>query len=702
MFRTIQKVVLNPFFQALVVASLVILLVPMGLKKYRAGLVEMTTQFDKSQFCFADLDHDGYSERIHTFFNEAGNVGVVIRLKGIPDEQRNFRGIYQDKSPRFILGDYDNDGKDEVYLFTLVDDSVMLQAIRISANLEHFIQNRFIAKLGKNLKDPDFFILPGGVTDMTGDRAGDLVFGINTGFSRYPRNVFIYNIQKDTLMSSPKSGAFLGSLYLENLDEDPFSEIILNTSATDNFNDVSIPYSDSSSWLMVLDHDLDFMFPPVEFPGRTGNVYIIPVKTGANGDPVLVGSAKYFPSGIPQGKMFTFDSKGRILQEEILMAGDPMIPTYIHRAIKGWEEDKMIGALELSGFYEIDTGFNIKKVSSVKFSRRAPDFMDIDMDGEDEIILLAPSQKVHIILRNNFGHPVEFDFPIQSTNPIFSVKLNGEDPPQFSVQGDLEWKLYDYGINPVYRFRFLIYLGIYMLALGFIGIIRNLYAIQLKRRYETERKIASLQLSGIKAQMEPHFIFNVINSIGSTIYQEKKEEAYQLVLRFSSMVRSMLSSSDKLHRTLHEEIEFVTNYLELERQRFPELYTYSVRIDDDVDRELLIPKMILQLHAENAIKHGLRPMGINGVLEIEISRLRDYLVITIKDNGIGRHAASRLKSQSTGKGMKILEQLYETYNKFNAKPITQEITDLVDEQGKPAGTLVKIRVPVEYNESIYS
>jgi len=123
----------------------------------------------------------------------------------------------------------------------------------------------------------------------------------------------------------------------------------------------------------------------------------------------------------------------------------------------------------------------------------------------------GPSQKVHIILRNNFGHPVEFDFPIQSTNPIFSVKLNGEEPPQFSVQGDLEWKLYDYGINPVYRSDFLSISGLYV-GLGFIGIIRNLYAIQLKRRYETERKIASLQLSGIKAD-GASFIFNVINSI---------------------------------------------------------------------------------------------------------------------------------------------------------------------------------------------
>jgi LytS/YehU family sensor histidine kinase len=112
--------------------------------------------------------------------------------------------------------------------------------------------------------------------------------------------------------------------------------------------------------------------------------------------------------------------------------------------------------------------------------------------------------------------------------------------------------------------------------------------------------------------------------------------------------------------------------------------------------------MILQLHSENAVKHGLRPKGIGGRLEINILRREDYLEITVKDNGVGRKATTSIKSQSTGKGMKILEQLYETYNKFNSKPITQEVIDIEDEQGKPAGTLVKIKVPVEFNETIYN
>jgi len=154
---------------------------------------------------------------------------------------------------------------------------------------------------------------------MTGDRAGDLVFGINTGFSRYPRNVFII-IFRRIPWCPPRKRAFLGSLYLENLDEDPFSEIILNTSATDNFNDVSIPYSDSSSWLMCLIMTWILCFPRWNSGQDRQCVY----HSGENRGkwwPCARRFCKVLPSGIPQGKMFTFDSKGRILQEEILMAG---------------------------------------------------------------------------------------------------------------------------------------------------------------------------------------------------------------------------------------------------------------------------------------------------------------------------------------------------------------------------------------------
>lgn len=700
MLRRLLNITLNPFFQALVITVLAILFLPFGIEKYKAEQVMITTSFDQSKFVFSDLDHDGLSERIHTFVNESGNAGVVIRQKDIPDEQINFKGIYKDKSPRMMTGDYNRNGRDEVYLFTLVGDSIFLQAIEVGMGSTHFIRDRFLVRLGKNLADPDFFVAPGKVADMNGDRSGELIFAVNTGFSKYPRNVFLYDILNDSLMSSPRSGAYIREINLVNLDDDPYDEITLFTSATDNFMADPVPYSDSSSWMMVLDHDLTFLFPPVEFPGRTGNASVISLTNPKNGEPLLMCLVRYFKKE-PAVEVFTADLKGNPIKVRSIPPEDPLSWMNVDPDMYSPEQGKTRFYVEMLGFFEIDLDLNIQQLSNAKFIRMPPDFIDIDRDGKDEIILLHPDQQKHQLYTSDFSDPVDLDLPIQSERPVFSVKLNGNDPPQLSVQGDNVWKVFDYGINPMYRYRALIYLAVYLFIFGFIFIIRNLYSLQLKRRYENEKKIAALQLAGIKAQMEPHFIFNVINSIGSSIYREQKEEAYELVLRFSNMVRSLLSSSDQLTRTLKEEIDFVSNFLELERSRFPELFTYSIHIDQQVDTESPTPKMIIQLHAENAIKHGIRPKGQNGSIEIRVVREDEYMLISIKDNGVGREAAGIRPTDSTGKGMKMLQQLFETYNKHNRLPLKQEVIDLFDDHKLPAGTLVKIWVPVNLNEKIY-
>lgn len=701
MFRKALQVFLNPFFQALVVAGLFILFVPLGLRKYRAEQLDMTSHFDKSQFIFADLDHDGLSERIHTFINESGNAGVVIRTNLGPDQQRNYRGIYEDRTARLIIGDCNGDNLDEIFLFTYLEDTVFLHAVRFAREPELFIKDRFISTVGKNLNDPDLTFIPGKVTDMTGDGLGDVVFGINAGFSRYPRNVFIYDVARDSFRISPRSGAFFNQLCLANLDDDPFEEITLYTAGTDNFNEEPMVYHDSSSWMMALDHDLSFLFTPVMFSGTTGNFITFPIFP-AGQDPVLLCIHKGFRNSAPESKAMICNTRGEIVKVKDLDGDEPLNTMEIlPRSVQGYPSDEAIGFMYNNGLFEIDSSLNVRRLARIQFSGLAPDFIDIDRDGKDEFILPSADHKKHLIFRSDFSHPAELDYPIQAVRPVLSVKLNGDEPPQLSVMGDTQWWLFGYGINPIYRYRIFIYLAIYLSFLGFILLIRKLYSFQLRKKYETEKKITALQLSGIKAQMEPHFIFNVINSIGSSIYREKKDEAYEMVVRFSQMVRTLLSTSDQLYRTLNEELEFVTNFLELEKRRFPELFEYRIDIDPATDRELLVPKMILQLHTENALKHGLRPKGMGGLLEVTISQADDYLVLSVKDNGIGRKAAAEVMGSSTGKGMKMLSQLFETYNKHNPKPILQKITDLADESGGPAGTMVSIRVPVEFNPEIY-
>jgi two-component sensor histidine kinase len=700
MLKHLINIPLNPYFQALVCVVIIYFVFPTGQIKYKAEQVDVMRAFDKSQYIFADLDHDGRSERIQTFINTAGNAGVAITAENATLGQWNFKGIYQPETSRLMIGDYNKNGLDEIYIFTLVADSVVLHGLEYSKKPALFVHDRFIAKIGRNLKDPDYVIFPGGVTDENGDGFEDLVFSISSGFSRQPRNVFIYDLKNDTLRKSPASAVFISNIFLQDLDNDRYQEIILSTFAADNYNGDPYPYSDSSCWLMILDHTLNFMFQPVEFPGPIGSVEAA-VLDKEHGEKSIMGNYHHGSITRKPGKIFLTDLKGKLIRQKDIEQNSALFTMNFLTPFKTNNSKVISGIAINAGFFEIDEMLNIKKVSNLKFPRSKYSVLDIDQDGHDEIIIPANGLQKHLILRDDFSSPVAIDFPVQSVVPVFSVKLNGNEPPQLSVQGDQDWKLFNYGINPVYHYRFLVWLALYLFILGFILLIRMLYSFQLRKKYETEQKITRLQLSGIKAQMEPHFIMNTINTIGSSIYRKKPEEAYKLLLNFSGMVRSLLVSSDKLTRTLEEEIEFVKNYLELEKSRFGDSFSFTITQADDVNPETVIPKMIIQMHAENALKHGIMPKKSGGNVDIEISRDQDYLVINISDNGIGRNAAGKKMSESTGKGMKILAQLFETYNKHNSKPLRQEITDLYDEDRNPSGTMVKIFVPLGFNEGIF-
>lgn len=274
------------------------------------------------------------------------------------------------------------------------------------------------------------------------------------------------------------SGVQILNFSVCDLNKDGYKEILIDTYASENFNEDHFPYSDTSAWLMVLDHNLNFLFTPLEFPGPTGSVELLPINTSAN-ETVILGKYIHASPLKGPGKLFLANHKGKLFKEIIIPYDD-----YLFRmqplSTNYQKHKNIISGVKLDGgFYKIYENLVVSKVSDIKSTKWLPALLDIDLDGSDEIIALAPDLKKHLILRYNFSHPVEIDFPIQSTMPIFSVKLNGPNPPQLSVQGDQDWKLFDYGINPVYRVRFLIWIGIYLLALSFILVIRKLYSFQL-------------------------------------------------------------------------------------------------------------------------------------------------------------------------------------------------------------------------------
>lgn len=241
--------------------------------------------------------------------------------------------------------------------------------------------------------------------------------------------------------------------------------------------------------------------------------------------------------------------------------------------------------------------------------------------------------------------------------------------------------------------------------LSFSSFITYLYIANRRKKQlekiKNDKKITELQLNSLKGQMDPHFTFNIINTIVSIIYKGQKEEAIKGFTKFSNLLRNVITSPETSYRTIEQEIDFVSNYLELEKFRFKEKFDFIIEIDSNINQYLFVPKMLIQTHTENAIKHGIMHLkNKTGKLLISIKSDVNDIIIVIEDNGIGRTMANNLSKTSTGLGIKIINSYITLFNKYNKEKIQQLIKDLYDEDSNPAGTLVTIKIPKNFNFSI--
>jgi len=224
--------------------------------------------------------------------------------------------------------------------------------------------------------------------------------------------------------------------------------------------------------------------------------------------------------------------------------------------------------------------------------------------------------------------------------------------------------------------------------------IKRINTLQVVQKESLNRRLVTLQLQGIKSQLDPHFTFNTLNSIASLIYLDDRELAYDYMNKFTQLLRNLINDAERIYRTLGEELEFVTTYLELEKLRFGEKFDYEIHIGDNITRLEQVPKLVLHTFAENAIKHGIMSRKEGGILKIDVRRDHGNLVLAVEDNGIGRARAAG-QSTSTGRGLKLTGEFYDILNQINKKPIKHYIIDLFNENGASVGTRVEVWVPVE-------
>jgi tetratricopeptide (TPR) repeat protein len=216
---------------------------------------------------------------------------------------------------------------------------------------------------------------------------------------------------------------------------------------------------------------------------------------------------------------------------------------------------------------------------------------------------------------------------------------------------------------------------------------------------EFKKQLAKAETIALRAQMNPHFIFNCLNSINSYVIDQKHETASDYLIKFSKLIRLILDNSRSETISLDKELETLKLYVLLESSRFDNKFACVYTIAEDVNTSaIMIPPMLLQPFVENAIWHGLMQKEGQGTIIIDIKKAdEEFLNISIIDDGIGREKAAELKSKTAthkSHGLKVTSQRIDMMNKLNSTGAQVHIYDLKDDQGNATGTKVELIIPI--------
>ncbi|MGO4772685.1 histidine kinase [Flavobacterium sp. W22_SRS_FK3] len=280
-----------------------------------------------------------------------------------------------------------------------------------------------------------------------------------------------------------------------------------------------------------------------------------------------------------------------------------------------------------------------------------------------------------------------FDQLIQSDTSLINTK-------KFQItegkirQLEKEKSLKDELITKKNTFNYFLIGSVILLLLLFLFIVKSLFSIKTKNK--------EIALQSLRREMNPHFIFNSLNSVNQFISENKELEANKYLTSYSTLMRDMMENSNKDFIILDKEVEQLQKYLELEHLRFQDKFDFEVTIDKDLDAEtVFVPNMIIQPHLENAIWHGLRYLDKKGFLHLKFQLHNGKVNVIIEDNGIGLTKSQELKTSNQkvheSRGLNNTKERIGLLNELYKKNISFAISE---KEFPESGTIVEIVFPL--------
>ncbi len=305
------------------------------------------------------------------------------------------------------------------------------------------------------------------------------------------------------------------------------------------------------------------------------------------------------------------------------------------------------------------------------------------------------NDKESIKLYSNFLQ--NFEALIQKDTTLIDVKTF-QITEQKIVQLEKERSLKDELILRKNRFNYVLIGSVLLLLLIFGFLVKALYSIKKKNK--------EIALQSLRREMNPHFIFNSLNSVNQFISQNKELEANKYLTSYSNLMRNIMENSNKDFVSLSNEVEQLKKYLDLEHLRFHDKFDFEIFVDENLDSEVtFIPNMIIQPHLENAIWHGLRYLDKKGFLSLKFELNNKKIRVIIDDNGIGLTKSQELKTlnqmvhksvglNNTKQRISLLNDLYKTDISFTIREKIAANSSQKSEQEAQSGTIVEIIFPL--------
>jgi two-component sensor histidine kinase len=571
---------------------------------------------------------------------------------------------------------------------------MLLNIVEPFDSLRFLVKNRLLDTVWTKYEEPYAYEHVAKPTDLNHDGSEEIIFSISSGYARQPRRVYAYDIKNDSLWLSPFSGSPVDDLTLFDLDQDGHIEITGWNNAPNNYFDEEIAFSDRNSWFFVFDEKLNYKRTPHKTGPKYSQVRPIPIfNKGVRDYFVYVQGHR---DTIPFFDWYRIEHDYSLTKEEfpyknVFSHSPEFLSSVSNNAEVFYNAYGESVFINESGKEFIRNDLpkrsNPLEIVNAGFGEQEFEYSFL-IDGNSRSIAFFSSTGKKLCSINT----VSFLSP-----PVINWigRINGRY--QFCLAGGKAMQWYEVYKNPWRYTQYGIWLLFILGCFGLIHLIRLSQIREFSRQDLLRREILELQLKSVKNQLDPHFAFNALNGLSYLVLKGDTQKVSEFIDNFSELLRTQLQSSDKAVVRLRNEIEFLVNYMALQRIRFDDQIIFKLDIHPDIDTNILVPKTIIQAHVENALKHGLRPKFLKavtdpGIIKVTILPSKENILIQVEDNGVGRESEINYSEENNGKGLQVLDQIYSAVNQLYKMKVLQHFEDLYDSNGKPSGTRVNIKI----------